>query len=257
MMSAENAIQVKAGRETYTVSRFRGLKAQLIMRLSAKVGRAYPKLATKVAEFEQSYIAENMLRLSRPEAELRFGVEAAEITDEAWQSADGELALKQMPSPMERLAHIWPELLEAAEEPLFDLIAVVSLSNEDLAKADDADGVEGTVEERRRLLLHDAEFEQLIELALAGYEVARGQFGPLVQRLTPLLGMLGMTMGAPEPTESSTSPESEAPTESSPDSSDSETRQPSSTDSQPPTDGLDEKPSTTSPGPPSDSSQGS
>lgn len=254
MSAPENAAEVTVGERSYRIARFRGLKAQQILRLSARIGRRYPKLAKQVAEFEQAYIDENKIRLSRTEAELKFGAEAAAISDEAWETSGGELALKQMPSPGERLAAIWPELLEAAEEPMLDLLAVISLSNKELADADDADEVESTIAGRRKELLHDGHPEELVELALAGYEVARGQFGPLVERAIPLLQMVGLTMGEPEPTTSSTSPASEEPSDSSRTSNGSETSQSSSTDSPPDTDGPDDKPSTKSPGESSEAS---
>lgn len=253
-MSAENAAEVTVGGRSFRIARFRGLKAQMILRLSAKIGRKYPKLATQVAEFEQAYIDENKIRLSRTEAELKFGAQAAEISDEAWETSKGELALKQMPSPVERLAAIWPELFDAAEDPLCDLLAVIALSNEELAEADDGDCVAEKIKERRRELFHDGEFEELVDLALAGYEVARGQFAPLVERAIPLLSMVGLTMAGPEETTSTTSPDPEEPSRSSRTSDDSETSPSSSTDSQPPTDGTGDRSSTAPPGPPSEPS---
>ena len=251
----EVATVTVAGR-SLEIARFRGFKAQRIMRLAGRIGRRYPELATKVAEFEQAYVEENKIRLTRTEAEFRFGSEAAEISDEAWEGSGGELALKQMPSSYERLAAVWPDLLEAAEEPIMDLLAVVAMTNEDLREADDADRVDAAIAERRKELLHDADATELIELAIAGYDVARGQFGPLVEKVTPFLEMLGLTMGGPPPTESDTSPTERTESEtSSPTSSDSETSPSSSTDSQPPTDGPDEKPSTASPGAPSEPSR--
>jgi hypothetical protein len=248
-MAAENAINVEVGGRPYAVARFRGRKATKIMRLAATIGRAYPDLAKKVAEFEQAYIEENALRLSRTEAELKFGPDAAQITDEAWETAGGELALKQMPSAYERLAAIWPEIFEAAEGPVLDLLAVVSMTNEELADANREDRLDDAIGERRDLLLDEGDTAELIELALAGYRMARGQFGPFVERAIPLLANLGLTMGAPEPTASPTSPtKEEEPSSSSSGSSSSETSQSSSTGSPPPTGGESTRSSTESPG---------
>lgn len=243
-MGAENAetVEVTVGGRSYRIARFRGLKAQIILRLSAQIGRKYPKLATQVAEFEQAYIEENKVRLSRTEAELRYGEDAAKITDEAWETTEGEIALKRMPSPLERFAAIWPEIFEAAEEPAMNLIAVLSLSNEELADADDKDEIDETIKARRKLLFHNGEAEEIIELAVAGIGVARGQFAPLVERvIEPVMNLFGLTMGGLMPTTSSTSPEEEEPSSSSATSKDSETSPSSSTASEPPTAGDGER----------------
>lgn len=255
-MATESAVEnrvVEVGGRSYRIARFRGFKAQQILRLSAKIGRKYPKLAEEVAAFERTYIEDNKLELTRTEAELRWGEDAKQITGEAWESSGNVIALKRMPGSGDRIAAVWPSILEAAEEPALDLLAVVSLTNEELADADDEDNVDDVIAERRKKLLHDGDAEEIVELILAGVDVARGQFGPLVGKLAPMLARLGLTMGEPGPTTSSTSPESEDPTDSSPTSSGSETSPSSSTDSPPPTGGAEERPSDP-PGPPSDDS---
>lgn len=254
-MATENADirDVHVGGRSYRIARFRGLKAQLILRLSAKISKRYPALATQVADFEQAYVDENKLRLSRTEAELRFGEDAARISDAAWETSGGEVAIKRMPSPYERFAAMWPELLEAAEEPALELLAVISLTNEELNAADDGDEIDKVIAERRKLLLHDGEAEEIVALVIAGVDVARGQFAPLVGKLEPLMAMIGLTMGEPGPTTSSTSQESQEPTDSPPPSSDSETSHSSSTDSPAATAGRESK-SSEPPGSPSEPS---
>lgn len=224
-MAAENAAsqEVLVGERSYRIARFRGLKAQLILKLTAELAKAYPDLQSKVAEFEQSYIDESSLTLSRTEVELRYGADAERISEAAWETTGGEYKLKQMPTTQERLAAIWPDLLLSAEVPVLRLLAVISLSNEDLRAADEADTVDEKIEERRKELLYDGPPEELVELAVAGVNVARDQFGPLARKAAPLLAKVGLgMMGIPEPMESSISPEEESP--SPPPSSASETR---------------------------------
>jgi hypothetical protein len=250
-MSNENASRdVTVGGRTYTVARLRGLKAQLILRESAKLAREYPKIGTMVAEFEQTYADENAVVLNRAEAEYRLGAAAGRISDDAWQSSGNQISLKSAPSTFERLFAAWPEILEVGERPVANLLAIVSLSNEELADADKADDLAAKIEDRRQEIWHNGEIEEIVELAIAGYEVSRGQFAPLVGKVLPLLGLLGIPMmGEPEQTESGTSPT--PTTTSQPSSSSSETSPSSSTDSPEPTGGPESKPSAP-PGSPSD-----
>jgi hypothetical protein len=254
-MSATENAEVTVGGRSYRIARFRGFKAQQILRLAARIGREYPALTEKVAAFERDYVEGNKLQLSRPEAELRFGERAVEITEEAWTAADGKFDLKRMPSTWERVAALWPELFDAAERPVTELLAVISLSNEELADADEADDVQGVITKRRRELFRDGDAEELIELAVAGVEVAKEQFGPLVQRVVPMLmALVGLTTDELPLMGSSTSQDQQDSTDSSPTSSDSETSPSSSTDSPPPTDGPGNRPSDP-PGSSSDDSQ--
>lgn len=251
---------VKVGELTIELARFRGFKAQRIMREASKIGRAYPEISARAAEFERAYTEDNALRLSRPEAEMRYGEDAREISEQAWEASGGVLALKQVPSAWERLGAIWPELMDVAEREVGNLLAVSSLSNEELEEADNADRVEEAIAERRKELMHRGEVEELFDLARAAYEVAREQFAPLVATLAPLLSRIGleMTTDTREPTTSGTSPtpeteteEEDAPASPSPPSS-SETKGSSSTDSPPPTDGTEQPSSIERPGRPSE-----
>lgn len=254
---------VKVGDREIAIARFRGFKAQRVMREAAKIGRAYPDLAKRLGEFDQAYADDYAHRLSRPEAEMRFGDEARKISEEAWEQTGGVLPLKRLPNAWERLGAVWPEVMDVAEREVGSLLAIVSLTNEELKEADHADRVDEAIEDRRGELMHDGDVEDLMNLAIAGYEVARAQFAPLVAKAAPLLATLGlgMTTGVPEPTTSDTSPiptpeteeteieeESDSPT---PPSS-SQTRGSSSTDSEPPTDGTERQSSTAPPGAPSE-----
>ena len=201
---------VKVGDRDYTVARFRGLKAQRVLRLSAAVARKYPEITSKIAEFERRYVDEKALSLTRVEAEMRYGPKAAEVSEEAWEASGGELKLKQMPDDWDRLGAVWPHLVEAAEKELFELLAVLSLTNEELNTADNEDRIDEVIAERRKQLLHDGELEELLDLAKAAYEVSRGQFAPLAAVLAPMAEALGLTMmGGREPTGSDTSEETE------------------------------------------------
>lgn len=243
-MATENAApQVTVGERSITIARFRGFKALTIAEAVAEIARAYPELASKAAEFESTYIEENKLILTRPEVDLRYGEDSAQISDEAWQETEGKYELKRMPSAQERLAAMWPEILVAAKDPAMRLLAIVSLSNEELRDADEADRVAEAIEERRKELLHDGEPDQLVELFVKGAIVAQEQFAPLVERAEPLLAKMGLTMGSLEQMMSSTSSPKDEGEASPDDSRKSPTSQSSSTASPPPTAGGESKPS--------------
>lgn len=251
-MSDEIKRSAKVGDLEIQVARFRGFKAQKIMRECAAIARSFPEITKLIGQFERDYVELNALSLSRVEAELRYGDRAREISEAAWE-ATGDLKLKRMPEPYERLAAILPELLDAAEAHVRRLLAIVSMSNEELKEADAADAVDERLDERARDLFHDGEVDELVDLGLAGYAVAREQFAPLVEKLEPMLGLLGIPTIEPEDeleeepeATSDTSPTSPETSPTSPPSS--ETRVSSSTDSPTPTDGTETPSSTAPPG---------
>lgn len=249
---------VTVGENTYTLTRFRGYKATRIMREAAAIGRKWPKLAKTAAAFERDWAEDNVIVMSRAEAEFRYGADGIDVSDEAWQQGGGEVRLHRSPPLEQRIAALFPEAMEYAERHVITLLAIISASNEELAEHYRADTVDDFLKRRSETLLLEGDAAELVELAVAGAELARGQFAPLAERLGVLTQAFGLKMPTTkttpiEPSESDSpetsrsesegSPETEETTtetpspSGSPSSSSSPTRPPSSIDSPPPTDG--------------------
>lgn len=261
---ARTSIEVRVGERTITVGRFKGYKATRIMQEAAKLGRRYPRIGKDLAAFREEYRETHTLELTRTQAELRFGDEAREISDKAWEQMNGILRLPQTPSLEEQLMAVYPQIIETAQDQLVQLIGLLALGNGDARDAWEEGGDEAVDEAARKLgndLLFDADAEEVFELVLAGVEVGKAQFGPLGARVRALATQIGIQR-TPEPPkaeetpqtdqestqEQTTEPETE-PSPTPPPSS--QTSPPSSTDSPRPTDGPHEQRSTRSPGSPS------
>lgn len=240
----EETRAVEVGGQTYTIGRFRGGKATLLMREIARAARTYPDLAGAQAEFEKAYVEEHKLTLSRPEAEIEFGDDAREISDEAWEATGNVYPLRRMPSRSDRLLAILPELLDVAEEHVFRILAIVAATNAELRDADEEDGLEAFLASLERDLKYEGEIEELVELARVGYAIGRRHFEPLEDLAGNLDALLGLGLTGPRRAAPDPSPSSPASSETSPSSS---------TASPPPTAGPDERPS----GPPTSSSDDS
>lgn len=276
-MSEEQELSrsVRVGENTYTLTRFRGYKATRIMREAAAIGRKWPKLAKTAAAFEREWAEDNVIVMSRAEAEFRYGSEGIDVSDEAWQQGGGEVRLHRAPPLEQRIAALFPEAMEYAERHVVTLLAIVSASNEELAEHYRSDTVDDFLKERSETLMLEGDAAELVELAVAGAELARGQFAPLGEKLSVLTKAFGLKLPttktmSTEPSESdspetsrsesdgspesepiemqaATTPETPSPS-GSPSSSSSPTRPPSSIDSPPSTDGIPTSSSTESRG---------
>lgn len=243
---------VDVGGKTYEIGRFKGYKATRIMREAAAIGRRFPEITKLGQDYEQAYLAGGALRLSRTEAELKFGDDAREISEAAWSASDNELPLRRMPDPSERLLAVAPAILDAAEDRVVTLLALISASNAELKEADQAEaGVDGFLERRGRELMHEGDLEELVNLAVAGFEVGRAQFAPLEGMVGKAIGLLNRRRRDPDPIEEN--PTSD-PSPTSPPSS--ETSPSSSSDSGPPSDTPATTSSSGSPGSSSELSAG-
>jgi hypothetical protein len=260
--------KVTVGDVEYVVGRFRGYKATRIAGEVAKIVRRYPKIGKDLAAFRREYAEENVIELKRTEAEWRLGAEAQRISDKAWETSGGTLRLRQAPTPQEQLMHVFPDVFEIAEKAVGRILALLVVENDELEEAYDSDSVDQVLDDLAKRLLFGGDAAELLELAVAGEEVARGQFEPLKDKAGKLLAQIGLRQETPTPdSEPSSNEPSESESKSSPatreqeseasstSSTSSPTSPSSSTDSPTPTDGSPGSPSSESPGEPSAVSQ--
>lgn len=260
----EQTREVRVGETTYVLTRFRGLKATRIMREAAAIGRRMPKLAKQLAAARREYGIDNEVVMTRTEAEFQFGPDALKISEQAWEQNGGELRIRPPMALRDMAIAVFPDVMEFAEEHVIRLLALLSASNAELAEHYRDDDLDTFIGERGTTLLLEGDAEELLELAIAGVEIGRGQFAPLEKRLESLLHSFGVTTkttptepsdsDSPEtkPSEPSDSEETPPPSKAgSGYSKSSQTSPDSLSDSPPPTDGTPTPSSTESRGEPS------
>lgn len=253
---------VKVGDGEVVIEPFKGYKGARAGRLFGRISRHWPEIVDKMAEFRRGYGEKHYRRITRAMAETRSV--ADQVTDESLtdeqreelQSVmdrtaamyqrllDGELKekphvdLPEVPSQAEEIAAVFGDVFKVAEKELLELLALLVTPNRDLKKAykDGGDAaVDALLVEVGDDLLFDADLEDLVALAVEGYEVLRAQLdvkGSAMGKLLSLIGSGGRTTSVP-PQPSPTEPE---PTSST--SPSTSTSPDSSTDSPAPTDGA-------------------
>lgn len=119
------------------------------------------------------------------------------ISEEDWQATGGRLKLPQHPSKWEVAAALLPRALELAEDEVYRLLVLFTMSNEDVKAArKTADGgIMGELERRTDELVDDAMFDELLELAVAASDVVEAQFRRRIEGLGDGLGKLLRLVG--------------------------------------------------------------
>jgi hypothetical protein len=246
--SATIGTKVTIGGKEYTIQRFRGLKAILVMASITRIGRDVPDI---LADAAKEYYGRNKITVTEPMSKLeRWQGFSAEDFDRAEKST-GKREI-ELPAPItarEQVMTALPALLEHARTEVIRLFAILVVPNEELMIADKADNVNEVLDKYNDLFLYEAEVDELVDVALAAQETImqledskRERLGKLLRGLTD---SMGWTQASQTPVLPST-PTEEAPTSTSPTSTpDAQTL---FTDSQAPTDGAESSPSLVSPG---------
>lgn len=196
---------VKIGDAPATISKLNGFKAAEALAIISDITEQTPTLLQDLAEFTRNYEAENAQQMPRAAAEAKFPEQAGRVSEAAWTAAGNVLAVPEPPGIERQIAFALPKIYGTARESLVDLLALLITPNSELEKADlegeELYGKTGALAEQRRRLLHDADLEQLVEVAAAAGEVLQGQLkaidgGPLGK----LMEVFGIKSGPKTPT---------------------------------------------------------
>jgi hypothetical protein len=236
--------RVTIGGEEYTIQRFRGLKAILVIASLTRMGRDIPDI---IADVTKQYQKKNTLSVTEAMAKLpRWqGSYTTDDFDKA-ERMTGERVI-ELPLPMtgrEQLLAALPQLLESTgRREVIRLFGILITPNSELAAADKESNVEVVLDKYSDLFLYDAEIDELVEVALAARvavsqldERQQKRLGELIRGavgvINPAWAKMLESLPDPELTPATSTPD--APT--------------SPTGSESPTDGLDTRLSTASPG---------
>lgn len=188
-MSEDIARSVQIGETTYTITRFRGLKAVLAGALISRVMREIPELQERVTEFRKRYRANNTIIITPAIAKLpRFAVLGLEAEDFA--SSDGKIEFPEEPDQGTIIMNVFPDLWELAEKELRKFLAIIVIPNNELEEADDADQVEEVLAKYGKRLIRDGDLDELLELLVIGQEVFKEQMLRKQDRLGKLMSQV-------------------------------------------------------------------
>lgn len=209
-----------------TLERVSARKASRILAELRAITAAVPDITRAIGEFVRSYEATNMLELNRTQARYQLPDRTAHMTDADWQAADGVLRLPESPATPEVIAAVFPLALDLAEEHVYRLLALFTMSNADVKRYRRDGTLADRLTERADELLDDADVTELMDLAVACGELVDTQIVGKARELGDRLGNLGRLVGlapatsptapAPEPAStSSDGPSTTRPTSSS------------------------------------------
>lgn len=241
---------VQVGERAITIRPFRGYKAVNVGRLASEVMRIVPDLLDRMADFTADYEKKHAVHVTREMSLLpQFAglFERMEMTPERWDSVGGVVTLPQSPSEEVTMAAMFPLVFEAAEPKVMTLLAWIITGNDELREADATDSVPDLIIANEKALMHDADLDQLLDVALMGVEVIREAFAGKGERLRR---EMGRTIGANGATPESAQPKPTAPSPSHPLAAEvtvegaNGTKPGSSTSSDGTTDGAEPTPST-------------
>lgn len=250
---------IDVGERTYTIERPSGAKASRALALLRALSSAVPEVQERIAQFTREYRESNTIYMTPAEARARYPGEVirdamgdpliaedgrvrmtpspiAGITAEDWAASNNRLPLRAEPSFQEQIVAAFDIGLETAEDHLYKLLALFTLSNAEI-KAGRADGtLDDLIETRANELLDDGYADEIIELAVVCGETVDNHFRRKVRQLGDRLGNALRLIGL-GPDRLPTQPTEDAQPQTTSSDGPSSSTPASSTDSPEPTDG--------------------
>ncbi len=233
--------RVTVGDTEYVIEEFRGRKALRAITLLKHIARRMPDITTKWNDFVREYEATNMVEFDRVQAKQRFGTrplldedgepiykkdEGGNPTEELvlapsfldamteadWEKAGHKLRIPRSPSMGEILAHLFPDIVDAAEEYVVQLLALIVMKNADVKRygRQSNDELTARLKELGDDLLDDGSVAELVELAVVGGESISEEYSNKAAQLGNRAGNALRLVGVrwnPSRREPETSPE--------------------------------------------------
>jgi hypothetical protein len=224
-----DAGRIRVGRTDYVVERPSARKASTALRLLRRVSATVKTITRELGRFEREYARDHALELDRVQARMRFPGEA--VVDEAgelvrdaggepvmvsrldamseadWERAGHVLRLPQFPNREERFGAVFELVTEDAEDELWRVLALFTLTNAEVADAKRGQRLDEELERRAGELLDDGDLADLLELAIVIAETVDRQFTGKASELGGRLGNLGRLLGLQGPQEAKTTEE--------------------------------------------------
>lgn len=215
---------VQIGDQTVVIEKFSLAKAMRVMTLLKLIRQQVPGITTAWADFRKQYADQHAVRLDRIQAKARFGEALDHLTDEDWERANQTFVIPGSPSAPEVFFEMFPLVYEEAEQATLRLLGLVSMSNDKVNQYVNKDDIWERVDEHVNDVIKPAGLDEIMELALAAFEVIDGQVltkatdlkeraGNAARRLgwkkTTNQQDSGTSSGSPEPTSTDTASSSQ------------------------------------------------
>jgi hypothetical protein len=215
---------LEIGGRRVVIERFTLVKAMRVITLLGLIQKSVPEVTRAMVEFKREYRENNVIELDRVQAKMRFGptpvlgddgealfkdgalvtIPSAidRMTEADWERSGHVLKIRESPSTTELVMAVFPVAYEQAEEPVQRLLALIAMSNDDVARYVKSGEIWDRVDEFAQTVIAPAYLEEVMELAVVAGETIEGQVmtkaKSLGDRLGKLRGLFGM-----EKTESS------------------------------------------------------
>lgn len=224
--------RVTVGRTTYVIERPSGRKASTALRLLRRVSGTVKAVTKELGRFEREYRADHAIELDRVQARMRYPEQVIYdadgelmrhpesagplagtpilrspldgMTAEDWQRAGHVLKLPVSPSLPEKVGAVIDLALEDAEAELYQVLALFTLTNEEVARAKREQTLDQDLVERADVLVDEGGLEELLELAVVAGETVDRVFARKATELGGRLGNLGRLLGIEPPQEAKT-----------------------------------------------------
>lgn len=259
---APRAGAVHVGRTDYVVERPSGRKASTALRLVRRVSKTVKTVTRELGEFERDYHREHALELDRVQARMRYPERVVydadgelvrhpdgsplageavlrspldAMSEDDWQRAGNVLRLPMAPSLPEKIGAVIDTALEDAEDEVYALLALFTLTNEEVARGKREQRLEEMLLERADELLDEGDLAELVELAVVVAETVDAQFTAKATELGGRLGNLRRLLGIQTPQEAPTSEEAPAAPQTDPQAAQTGDEQETSTSTSRPT----------------------
>lgn len=180
--------EVKVGDRTVTIPRFSGFKVVRAGRIVKELTKKYPSILFDIAAFTREYEEKNAVRVTRAMAKLPryedIGLTERDFGDKEF------VEFPQSPSTPEQIAAVFPQIMEAAEGEIVELLALILAPNSELADTDEEGTVDEYLTKEGRKLLHSSDADQLVDVALVAVEVLRDQFSKKMDEVGKLRALV-------------------------------------------------------------------
>lgn len=270
--SAAPTNRVRIGDHDYRVEFPSARKASTALKLLRRVSATVKDVTKALGEYERDYAVSHRVELDRVQARMRYParvvygddeqplrkpdgeLELASpldgLTEEDWERSGHTLKLPMAPTTAERIGAVFDLALEDAEDELYRVLALFTLSNDEVARYRKSSSLDDELAARADVLLDEGGLDEVLELAVVAGEVIDSRFrrkidelGDRVGNALRLLGVDWAPTEAPTPETPQTTPETPQ-TDDSEEEGSSNSRPTSSTGSPSATDGRPTSPST-------------
>lgn len=205
-------MQIQIGGEPRQLGDFSAFKAVHAMEVVGQIEETVRELVHEGGDFRREYERRHFVEMTRAEARRQYRPQPlyvqeeidegrvravpvmrgdvavlgpdplGHLTDADWEASGNVLRIPETPDENAVIAALVPKAFASARVHVMRLLALVVTPNSDLEKWDGASDIDAELDTVARELMHRADAEELIRLAVAAIGMAKAQIaGPFVE----------------------------------------------------------------------------